>query len=246
MMQPPRGCWSRDAEVGTSPRHRTDRGATPPRFGTLQCHAASIEASPDRPALSLSTNTTPGRRQPGDEERQRSQECSPGDKQELTDGDDLLRPYIRQTSAQLQRALRRATGSMQIEPGGSPVSNTRLTRLAGAPLAVAVAAAVTIGGPALAHGGHHHANRGRSYHAANASAPAQPSACPVAPNGGSPPAGHIKSGPPPAGVEQYDRLGPRGPRSGAPSGPGPAEPKPCRDRAEAKPARSCTVSVAQK
>jgi hypothetical protein len=45
------------------------------------------------------------------------------------------------------------------------MSHLKPVRLAGALLAVAAVTALMTAGIALAHGGHHHANHGRSYHA---------------------------------------------------------------------------------
>jgi hypothetical protein len=60
------------------------------------------------------------------------------------------------------------------------MSHLRLVRLAGALLAVVVVAALATAGIALAQGGHHHAKRGRSYHAAKASGTG--TACPAPPS----------------------------------------------------------------
>jgi hypothetical protein len=72
------------------------------------------------------------------------------------------------------------------------MSGIRLTCSAGALLALTGAAALLTGGIAVAHGEQHHANHGRSYHAAKASATTRPR--PVAKAAGAACAG-LKSGP---------------------------------------------------
>jgi hypothetical protein len=197
----------RPAAASVSPRvHRRPRrsplvgslaaGEGVPRQGGAElscgsgCRASGIRAHPTvqglpgQPAAHTrnSTRDLPRRGRSGAEQDSRTSEAQAA---------HSAAPYVRQTSAQLQRPWRRAT-RIANRIGGSPMSVRKLSRSAVVLVALTGAAALLTVGIAGAQGEQQHASHGRSYHAAKASATAQPR--PVAKAAGG--ACRLKSAPP--------------------------------------------------